>query len=84
MGFMIYILTSFNENWMLNAPNMVTISLLASLALGSILDSLWEIYAKRKHWCRQYLHAASKIGLGIELFSLLGEQKAKWNSDGAP
>ena len=59
----------FNEDWYLDAQDNTIICMVASFMTGSILDSIVDIYGKRKRFFVQYAHIASKIGLGYYMMS---------------
>ena len=60
-------------NWALDVQDTTNIGMIGFLALGSLCDSVWEIYGKRKKFVVQYIHAASKIVIGFCLLYFINE-----------
>ena len=54
------------------------LGMIGFLALGSIFDSLWEIFGKRKKFIIQYIHAVSKLAIGCGMLYFIIEHSVRW------
>ena len=47
---LLYLYARYIKNWDLDVQDTATLAMIGFLAIGSICDSIWEIYAKRKRF----------------------------------